>query len=103
MLYARYSNPMDLMSRYINQGRFGEFVHEFLTLENERRKEEAEKQKHHDLWAMYIHSYTSDDFDTFCKRVLKPVSTTKGGTTRASSDADLDEQGVDAIMHSLFG
>ena len=31
LLYARYSNPMDLMGRYINQGRFGEFVHEFLT------------------------------------------------------------------------
>lgn len=102
MLYARYSNPMDLIGRYINQGRFGEFVSEFLTLENERRKEEDEKQKHNDMWAMYIHSYTDEDFDAFCKRILKPVSTTKGGTTRACSDADLDEQGVNAIMNSLF-
>lgn len=102
MLYAKYSCPMDLMTRYINRGRFGEFVDEFLTLEYERRKAEADRQQHRNLWEMFVHSEFTGTFDEFKERVLKPVSTTKGGTTRASSDTDLDEQGADAIISSLF-
>lgn len=102
MLYQKYSCPMDLITCYINRGRFGEFVDEFLTLEYERRKAEAEKQQHRDLWDMYIHSYTGESFNKFKERVLGPVSTTQGGTTRANSDTDLDEQGADAIISDLF-
>ena len=103
MLYAKYSCPMDLMNTYINRGRFGEFVDEFLTLEYERRKAEADRQQHNDLWAMYVHSEFKGTFDEFKERVLKPVSTTKGGTTRANSDTDLDEHGMNDIISSLFG
>jgi len=101
LLYSRYSSPMDLMRLYIEQGRFGTFVDEFLRLENERRKTEAEKEQRRELWAMYIHSYTQESFDEFKRRVCKPVSTTHGSTT-GSRDADLDEQGVKSIMDSLF-
>lgn len=103
MLYSKYSCPMDLMNRYINQGRFGTFVEEFLALENERRKAEKEEELQRKLWAMFIHSETDETFEEFENRVCKPVSTTQGSTRRAaSSDAELDEKGAQAIIDSLF-
>lgn len=102
LLYSRYSSPMDLMNLYINQGRFGTFVDEFLKLETERRKDEAEKEMEHKLWTMYIHSDSHESFDDFRKRVCKPASTTHGSTTRASSDANLDEKGVSDILNGIF-
>ena len=101
LLYSRYSSPMDLMSLYIHQGRFGTFVDEFLKLENERRKAEAKKEQRRELWAMYIHSYTQESFDEFKKRVCQSASTTHGSTT-GSRDADLDEKGAKSIIDSLF-
>ena len=106
LLYGKYSNPMDLVNTYINRGRFGEFVNEFLTLEYERRKTEIERQieqqKHRDLWEMFVHSEFTGTFEEYTKLVLGPDSTTKGGTTQATSDSDLDEQGAEDIISSLF-
>lgn len=102
MLYAKYSCPMDLVSMYINRGRFGEFVDEFLTLEVERRKAEADRQQHRDLWEMFVHSTFTGTFEEFKERVMKPVSTTTGGTTRANSDTDLTEKGAEAIISTFF-
>ena len=103
MLYRAYSCPMDLMTRYVNQGRFGNFVSEFLTLETERRKAEAEKEQRRELWAMYIHSYTDETFGDFKDRVCKPASTTKGSTTQAANgDANMTIKDAQAIMDSLF-
>jgi hypothetical protein len=102
MLYAKYSCPMDLVSMYINRGRFGEFVDEFLTLEVERRKAEMEQQMHRDLWEMYVHSEYTGSFEDYKKLVTKPVSTTTGGTTRANSDTDLTEKGAEAIISTFF-
>lgn len=98
MLYQKYSNPMDLMGRYINQGRFGEFVHEFLTLEMERRKEEAELEQRRELWAAYIHSYSNENFADWKKRVLKTSSTTKG----TGHDENMTQHDAQAIIDSLF-
>lgn len=98
MLYAKYSCPMDLISRYINRGRFGEFVSEFLKLEMERRKEEAELEKHKELWAAYIHSYSNESFVDWKARVLKPTGTTKG----TNRDDELDINGAKAIINDLF-
>lgn len=47
---------MDLISNYINDGRFGEFVEEFINIENEREKKEAEAENDRKLWEMYLHS-----------------------------------------------
>ena len=103
MLYAKYSCPMDLMSQYINQGRFGTFVEEFLTIEMERRKAEAEKERMNRLWAMFVHTHTDETFEEFVSRVSKPESTTKGSTRRtANSDRELDQKGAQAIIDSLF-
>ena len=93
MLYRAYSNPMDLMSRYINQGRFGTFVHGFLEQEVERRKQEANKNDEWMLWMAYIHSYSEQTFDEYKKSILKD-STTK--------DAELDDDGIKAIIDDLF-
>ena len=98
MLYSRYSNPMDLVSRYIGRGRFGEFVAEFLKLEMERRKEEAELEQHKELWAAYIHSYANESFTDWKARVLKPTGTTKG----KGHDHELDAKSAKAIIDDLF-
>ena len=85
---------MDLMSRYINQGRFGTFVHGFLEPEVERRKQEAEKNDEWMLWTAYIHSYSEQTFDEYKKSILKGSTTTK--------DAELDDDGIKAIIDDLF-
>ena len=103
MLYAKYSCPMDLMSRYINQGRFGTFVHDFITMEYERRKQEAEKEHEWRLWTMYIHSWSDEPYDEWKARVCKTDSTTDGGTTQGvTRDKEMTEQDARAIYASLF-
>ena len=102
MLYQKYSCPMDLMTMYINRGRFGEFLEEFLTLEYERRKDEADRQQHRDLWEMFVHSTFTGTFAEYKKHVLGSDSATKGSTTMATSDTDLTEKGADDIISSLF-
>lgn len=103
MLYRAYSCPMDLMNHYINLGRFGKFVNDFLTLEQERKKAEAEKELRRELWAMFVHSHTDETFGEFKERVCKPISTTQGSTTRAAGrDAQMTVQDARAIMDSLF-
>ena len=85
---------MDLMSRYINQGRFGTFVQGFLEQEVERRKQEAEKNEEWMLWTAYIHSYSEMSFADYKKSIQKADSTTK--------DAELDDDGIKAIIDNLF-
>ena len=98
MLYRAYSSPMDLMNRYINQGRFGDFVQGFLEAEFERRKEEAEKDNEWKLWVAYVHSYSNESYNEWKKRVCQPASTrgTRG------KDEDLTEEGIEKIIGKLF-
>ncbi len=88
---------MDLINRYINMGRFGTFVHGFLEAEHERLKREAEKNNEWMLWTAYVHSYSELSFDEYKKSILKDSSTS--GKNR---DADLDEDGIKAILDDLF-
>lgn len=53
---------MELVKMYINQGRFGEFVNRIIELENQRRKEEAEKEDEDRLWIAYVHSMSEKSF-----------------------------------------
>lgn len=94
LLYRAYSSPMDLMSRYINQGRFGTFVQGFLEQEVERRKQEAEKNEEWMLWIAYHHSYTEMSYADYKKSILKDSTTTK--------DAELTDDGIKAIIDDLF-
>lgn len=98
MLYRAYSNPLDLMNRYINQGRFGKFVTGFLEAEYERRKEEAEKDLDWKLWMMYINSYSDMTFGEWKESVLKNASE----NTRKNKDEDLTDDGMEAIVNNLF-
>ena len=98
MLYSRYSNPMDLLKRYINQRRFGAFVADFLKAEYERRKQEAEKEDEMKMWIAYVHSYSDKSYNEWKKQIFQTGSTTSGG----KSDADLDDEGIHSIINSLF-
>lgn len=98
LLYARYSSPMDLMNRYIHQGRFGAFVQSFMEAENERMKQEDEKETELKLWIAYVHSYSDKNYNDWKKQILQPSSTKKGG----KSDADLTDNDIKGIIDSLF-
>ena len=97
LLYARYSSPMDLMKRYINQRRFDAFVHGFLEAEAERRKQEAERENEWKLWVAYVHSYSDKTYDEWKKQIFG-TSTTKP----KKSDEDLTDEGIKSIIDSLF-
>lgn len=81
LLYSRYSNPLEFMRLYINQGRFGEFVAEILEMDAKRKQEEADKDNEQKMWEMYLHSMADKSFSDWKKDVLsnsnsnqKPVS-----------------------------
>lgn len=63
LLYSRYSNPLEFMHLYIEQGRFGEFVEQIVELDNKRKKEEVDKENEEKLWQMYIHSMSDKSFN----------------------------------------
>lgn len=98
LLYARYSSPMDLVNRYINQRRFGVFVHGFLEAESERRKQEAERDEEWKLWVAYVHVLPDKSFDEWKKQITQTSSTKKVG----KSDADLTDGDIKGIIDSLF-
>lgn len=79
LLYSRYSNPMELMSIYIEQGRFGEFVRNIIDMDRKRKQEASEKADDDRLWAAYIRSMSSKSFPDWKKEIAhqanqKPVS-----------------------------
>ena len=98
MLYARYSSPMDLMSRYINQRRFGDFVRHFIQAENDRRKAENDKDEEWMMWTAFLHSHSDKSYIDWKSEILgggKPQKRTGG-------DADLDDAGIKNIIDHLF-
>ena len=98
MLYRAYSNPLDLMNMYINQGRFGKFVTGFLESENEKRNAEAEKDYNWKLWMMYINSAAEVSFGEWKKEIEKNASDKKHKT----KDDDLTNDGIQSIVGKLF-
>lgn len=100
LLYSRYSNPMEFMRLYIDQGRFGEFVTEIITQENKRRKEQAEKEDDERLWTAYVHSYSDKSFIEWKSELLRPVRQTKSGTGKR--DEDMTKDDIDKLLNRLF-
>jgi hypothetical protein len=88
---------MDLMARYINQRRFGAFVHGFMEAEYERRKQEAEKENEWKLWVAYVHSYSDKTYDEWKKQIFG-TSTTKP----KKSDGDLTDEAITSIINAAF-
>lgn len=89
---------MDLMNSYINRGRFGEFVTEFLQSEYDRKKTEMDKDEEMKLWIMYCHSYSDDSFIDWKRKVLRIDS---NGQAKAT-DANLTDKDIQAIYDDLF-
>lgn len=98
MMYHRYSCPMDLIYSYINRGRFGEFVSEFLKSEHDRQKAEMDKDEDMKIWIMYCHSFSEDSFLDWKKKVLRIGN---NGPSQGT-DADLTEKDIKAICDDLF-
>jgi hypothetical protein len=99
MLYRAYSNPLDLMNLYINQGRFGKFVKGFLEAEYEKRKEKAEQDNEWKLWLMYVHSYSEMTFSEWKSQAIKESRT---NTRKANKDDELTDDGIQSIVGKLF-
>ena len=70
LLYSKYSNPMDLMRLYIDNGRFGEFVSYILDMEYKRRKAEIEEKNDDRLWQMFLHSHPDKCFKDWKEEVM---------------------------------
>lgn len=98
LLYRAYSNPLDLMNIYINQGKFGKFVEGFLEAEYERKKAEAEKDENWKLWVMYVHSYSDKSFTDWKRDALKNASDTR----KKNRDDELTDDGIQSIVNKLF-
>ena len=99
MLYARYSCPMDLMSRYINQRRFGDFVRSFMEAENDRRKAEKDKDEEWMMWTAYLHSHSDKSYNDWKREILGGSGQDK---KKSGGDADLDDAGIKNILDRLF-
>ena len=101
MLYSRYSNPMDLLKVYINNGRFGDFVDGFIKEETKRKKEEIEKHEDIKLWMAYIQTPTNETYQMWKRRVTGQVPD-GANVTAKGRDEDLDDDGIINIINSLF-
>lgn len=71
LLYSRYSSPLELMRLYINQERFGEFVHGILKMDQQRKQEEVEKENEQRLWEVYLRSITDKSFNDWKKEMAE--------------------------------
>lgn len=100
MLYSRYSNPIEFMRLYIDQGRFGEFTAEIINAENKRRAEQEEKEAEERLWAAYIHSYSDKSFADWKSEILQPTVRAKSGTGKR--DEDMTKADIDNLLRRLF-
>lgn len=98
MLYSRYSNPMEFMRLYIDQGRFGEFTAEVFDAEKKRREELDEQRTDDRLWAAYIHSYSDKSFADWKSELLQPVR----GRSAGKRDEDMTKDDIDRLLKRLF-
>ena len=100
LLYSRYASPMDLMHMYFEQGRFGEFVENIVSLEKERRNAEIEKENERMLWEMYIHSMSNESYRDWRRRVLGGSSSSE--STSSGGDEDLTDSEITDIINNTF-
>ena len=89
LLYSRYSNPLELMSIYIEQGRFGEFVANIVEMDRKRKKEADEKAEDDRLWAAYIRSMSNKTFPEWKKEIEQNAN--KEPETLSMTDAQVED------------
>ncbi len=100
MLYRAYSNPVEIMNIYINQGRFGEFVSGFIDAEAERKKAEAKKDEENKLWLAYISSRSEKPYQQWRNEVIK--SSESRNRKHGGGDESLDDEQIVSIINELF-
>lgn len=71
LLFSRYASPMEFMSLYIENGRFGEFVEEIINLNNTRKQEEQRKDEDSKLWTAYLFSMSGLSFNEWKKGLTR--------------------------------
>lgn len=90
------------MRGYIHSGRFGDFVKGVIAEVNRRKKEEAEKEEDNKLWLMYClmcsKGFIDKSYGDWKNEVMRPA--TQGNKT--GGDANLNDDGIKAIMNDLF-
>ena len=97
LLYSKYASPMELINTYIDQGRFGEFVFNFLRIEEERKQAERKKEDEQHLWMMYVHSWSDKSFEDWKSEALQSTKEPKKG-----KDEDLTDSDIEGIIDDLF-
>lgn len=100
LLYSRYASPKELMNTYIKRGRFEEFVTNIIRLENNRRKEQAEKDEEQKLWSMYIHSMSDKSFNDWKAGVLPQNNAVR--SSGSSGDENMTDEDIINIVNDLF-
>ena len=103
MLYSRYSNPLELMRLYIEQGQFGEFVENIVELENKRIIEEAEKENEDRLWQMYIHSYSDKSFNVWKDEVMNGQPQQQEPSQNNSNSLSMTDEQVQNQLNNARG
>lgn len=102
LLYSRYASPMELMNIYIENGRFGEFVEKIVELDNERKREAAEKENEHKLWMMFVHSGVTDmSFNEWKKNNIKG-NVKQENTVQNGTDEDMTDDDIENIVNRFF-
>lgn len=91
LLYSRYSNPLEFMRLYINQGRFGEFVAEILEMDQKRKQEETEKDNEQKMWEMYLHSMADKSFNDWKKDILSNSNSNQKPASLSMNDDQVED------------
>ena len=101
LLYSRYSNPLEFMRLYIEQGRFGEFVTEILKMDQKRKTEAAKKEDEQKLWEIYLHSMADKSFNDWKKYILSSTAGSQKPAYLAMDDAQVEntKQQARDILH----
>lgn len=104
LLYSRYTNPLEFMRLYIEQGRFGEFVAEIVTAENKRKKEQAEKEEEDKMWMAYVRVAPDKTFSDWKAEFLapSPSSPSRPAARPGKRDEDMTQKDIADLMNRLF-
>ena len=101
MLYSQYSNPLELISLYINQGRFGHFVSSFIDADKKRKEVEMKKDEDNKLWRAYLASRSEKPYGEWLNSIVTSDQNRRNGNNR-SGDESLDDEEIVSIIDGLF-
>ena len=92
LLYSRYSNPLEFMRLYIENGRFGEFVENIISMDNKRKQEEAENENERKFWELYVHSQSDKSYKDWKAEVIRNSNEKAKPDTLSMTDDQVDSE-----------